>query len=51
MAEGFVGGIGYAAFKDDDLRLYAVTRCLEISRRRRGHDQFVGRVLLTDCSL
>lgn len=30
MAEGFVAGIAYATFKDDDLRLYAVTRCLEI---------------------
>jgi uncharacterized protein with HEPN domain len=30
MAEGFVGGIGYAAFKDDSIRLHAVTRCLEI---------------------
>jgi uncharacterized protein with HEPN domain len=30
MAEGFVAGMTYAAFKDDNLRLYAVTRCLEI---------------------
>jgi uncharacterized protein with HEPN domain len=30
MAEGFVAGIGYEAFKDDNPRLYAVTRCLEI---------------------
>jgi uncharacterized protein with HEPN domain len=30
MAEGFVAGMGYEAFKDDNLRLYAVTRCLEI---------------------
>jgi uncharacterized protein with HEPN domain len=30
MAEGFVQGIGYDAFKNDNLRLYAVTRCLEI---------------------
>jgi uncharacterized protein with HEPN domain len=30
MAEGFVAGIAYEAFKDDNLRLYAVTRCLEI---------------------
>ena len=30
MAEGFVAGIGYDAFKDDNLRLYAVTRCREI---------------------
>lgn len=30
MAEGFVAGIAYATFKDDNLRLYAVTRCLEI---------------------
>jgi uncharacterized protein with HEPN domain len=30
MAEGFVAGIAYETFKDDNLRLYAVTRCLEI---------------------
>ena len=30
MAEGFAAGMTYAAFKDDNLRLYAVTRCLEI---------------------
>lgn len=30
MAEGFVADMGYDAFKDDNLRLYAVTRCLEI---------------------
>lgn len=30
MAEGFVTGMDYEAFKDDNLRLYAVTRCLEI---------------------
>lgn len=30
MAEGFVAGIGYDSFNDDNLRLYAVTRCLEI---------------------
>jgi uncharacterized protein with HEPN domain len=30
MAEGFATGIGYDSFKDDNLRLYAVTRCLEI---------------------
>src|SRR5450755_1562098 len=30
MSEGFVAGIGYDSFKDDNLRLYAVTRCLEI---------------------
>jgi uncharacterized protein with HEPN domain len=30
MAEGFAVGITYAEFKDDNLRLYAVTRCLEI---------------------
>jgi uncharacterized protein with HEPN domain len=29
-AEGFVAGLSYEAFKDDDLRLYAVVRCLEI---------------------
>jgi uncharacterized protein with HEPN domain len=30
MAEGFVTGMSFDAFKDDNLRLYAVTRCLEI---------------------
>jgi uncharacterized protein with HEPN domain len=30
MAQGFVAGMGYETFKDDSLRLYAVTRCLEI---------------------
>jgi uncharacterized protein with HEPN domain len=30
MAESFVAGVGYETFKDDNLRLYAVTRCLEI---------------------
>jgi uncharacterized protein with HEPN domain len=30
MAEGFGSGLGYDTFKDDNLRLYAVTRCLEI---------------------
>jgi uncharacterized protein with HEPN domain len=30
MAEGFVAGVEYDAFKNDNLRLYAVTRCLEI---------------------
>jgi uncharacterized protein with HEPN domain len=30
MAEGFAAGMTYATFKDDNLRLYAVTRCLEI---------------------
>ena len=30
MTEGFVVGIAYAAFEDDNLRLYAVTRSLEI---------------------
>ena len=30
MAETFVAGMGYDSFKDDNLRLYAVTRCLEI---------------------
>jgi uncharacterized protein with HEPN domain len=30
MAQNFVEGMDYAAFKDDNLRLYAVTRCLEI---------------------
>jgi hypothetical protein len=30
MAEGFVAGIDYTTFKDDNLHLYAVVRCLEI---------------------
>jgi uncharacterized protein with HEPN domain len=30
IAEGFVNGIDYDAFKNDTMRLYAVTRCLEI---------------------
>jgi uncharacterized protein with HEPN domain len=30
LAQGFVAGMSYEAFKDDNLRLYAVTRCLEI---------------------
>jgi uncharacterized protein with HEPN domain len=30
MAEGFVTGMDYATFKDDNLHLYAVVRCLEI---------------------
>ena len=30
MAEGFVADVTYETFKDDTLRIYAVTRCLEI---------------------
>ena len=30
MAESFAAGTGYDGFKDDLLRVYAVTRCLEI---------------------
>ena len=30
MANGFVAGLNYDTFKDDNLRLYAVTRCLDI---------------------
>ena len=30
MAEGFVAGMTYATFKEDNLRLYALTRCFEI---------------------
>jgi len=30
MAESFVAGLSYEAFRDDNMRLYAVTRCLEI---------------------
>jgi uncharacterized protein with HEPN domain len=30
MAERFVEGMEYETFKDDDMRIYAVVRCLEI---------------------
>jgi uncharacterized protein with HEPN domain len=30
MAEGFIAGMTYETFKEDNLHLYAVTRCLEI---------------------
>ena len=30
MAQGFVAGMSYETFKNDNLHLYAVTRCLEI---------------------
>jgi uncharacterized protein with HEPN domain len=30
MATGFVADVSYETFKDDNLRLYAVIRCLEI---------------------
>jgi uncharacterized protein with HEPN domain len=30
MAESFIGSMDYENFKDDALRIYAVTRCLEI---------------------
>jgi len=30
MAQGFIAGMNYESFKDDNLHLYAVTRCLEI---------------------
>ena len=30
MAEGFVSGMSYEAFRDDERTVYAVTRCLEI---------------------
>ncbi len=45
MADGFVAGLGYDAFKDDNLRLYAVTRCLEIisEASRRLPDQLKAR--------
>jgi uncharacterized protein with HEPN domain len=36
MAQEFVAGTDYEAFKNDNLRLYAVTRCLEIISKRRG---------------
>jgi len=31
MANGFIAGLNYDAFKDDNLRLYALTRRLEIA--------------------
>ena len=45
MAEGFVADFGYDSFKDDNLRLYAVTRCLEIisEASRRLPDEFKAR--------
>jgi uncharacterized protein with HEPN domain len=30
MAEGFAAGMAYSTFKDSNLHLYAVVRCLEI---------------------
>ena len=30
LAQGFIAGVSYEAFKEDNLRLYAVIRCLEI---------------------
>lgn len=30
LAQSFVGALGYEEFRDDVLRFYAVTRCLEI---------------------
>jgi uncharacterized protein with HEPN domain len=36
MAEGFVAGVSYESFKDDNLRLYAVVRCLVGQDRRRS---------------
>jgi uncharacterized protein with HEPN domain len=44
-AEGFVAGMTYEAFADDDLRVYAVTRCLEIisEASRRLPDDFKAR--------
>lgn len=44
-AQEFVSGMSYEAFKDDDLRLYAVTRCLEIisEASRRLPDELKGR--------
>jgi len=45
MAEDFVAGMAYATFKDDNLRLYAVIRCLEIisEASRRLPDTVKGR--------
>lgn len=36
-AEGFAAGTTYATFKDDNLRVYAVTRCLEIISEASRH--------------
>jgi hypothetical protein len=30
MVEGFVAGVPYDVFKDDNMRLYAAVRCLEV---------------------
>lgn len=45
LASAFIAGMDYEAFKDDTLRLYAVTRCLEIisEASRRLPDQFKAR--------
>jgi uncharacterized protein with HEPN domain len=45
LAEGFVAGMAYTTFKDDDLHLYAVVRCLEIisEASRRLPDAFKAR--------
>ncbi len=44
LAERFTAGVAYDAFKDDMLRLYAVTRCLEIisEASRRLPDELKG---------
>jgi uncharacterized protein with HEPN domain len=45
MADGFVAGMPYTTFNDDDLHLYAVVRCPEIisETSRRLPDEFKAR--------
>jgi uncharacterized protein with HEPN domain len=45
LANGFIAGLNYDTFKDDTLRLYAVTRRLEIvsEASRRLPDELKGR--------
>ena len=44
-AESFVAGLTYEAFESDEMRVYAVTRCLEIisEASRRLPDDFKAR--------
>lgn len=45
MANGFIAGMNYEAFRDDTRTVYAVTRCLEIisEASRRLPDDLKGR--------
>src|SRR5258708_37556380 len=45
MAEGFISGMSYEAFRDDERTVYAVTRCLEIisEASRRLPNELKGR--------